>query len=131
MIMDPISDMLATIRNGQMAKLATVSTPASKERENILVVLKKEGFIREFSRQDAGKNKATITIELKYFEGQPAIKEVWRISKPGNRQYFPVTKLPRVRNGLGVSILSTSKGIMSDTDARRANVGGEVLCAVF
>jgi small subunit ribosomal protein S8 len=131
MIVDPISDMLSTIRNGQLAKLAVVSTPASKERENVLAVLKKEGFIREYSRKADGKVKARLEIELKYFEGQPAIKEVWRVSKPGNRQYFPVSKLPRVKNGLGISILSTSNGVMSDTEARRANVGGEILCAVF
>lgn len=131
MIIDPISEMLAAIRNGQLARHAKVSTIASKERENILSVLKKEGFIRDYSRKDVGNNKAVLEIELKYFEGQPAINEMWRISKPGNRKYAPVTKLPRIKNGLGISILSTSKGVMSDTEARRLNVSGEVLCAVF
>lgn len=131
MLTDPISDMLTTIRNGQNVGLAVVSTPASKMRENVLNVLKKEGYIRDFRRAEVRKNVNRIEIELKYHEGVGAIKEIWRVSRPGLRVYKPATDIQKVRNGLGISILSTSRGIMSDNEARRENVGGEVLCGVF
>lgn len=128
---DNISDMFATIRNGQSAKLAKVSTPASKMKENVLTVLKKEGFIRDFHKTEEEKGKPRIEIEVKYFEGKGAISEIWKVSKPGRRVYSAINDVSKVRNGLGISIISTSKGIMSDNEARQKNIGGEVICSVF
>jgi len=128
---DPLGDMLTRIRNAQMRNRTKVSTPASKLRERVLEVLADEGYIRGFARVDFGSGKSEIEIELKYFDGQPVIREIKRVSKPGRRVYSSVQDLPTVRNGLGVSILSTPKGVMSDSRARMENVGGEVLCNIF
>lgn len=128
---DPIGDMLARIRNAQERGKSKVSVPHSKLRENVLSVLQGEGFIRGFAVVQQGNNKAEIEVELKYFDGAPVIRELKRVSKPGRRVYASVTTLPTVFNGLGISILSTPKGVMSDADARAQNVGGEVLCTVF
>ncbi len=127
---DPLGDMLTRIRNGQHARKATIKSPASKLRSNVLEVLKREGYIRDYSAEGIAA-KAEIQIELKYHEGEPVIKEIDRVSKPGRRVYSKVADLPRVYNGLGISILSTPQGIMSDNEARAANVGGEILCRVF
>lgn len=128
---DPLGDMLTRIRNAQMRNRTKVSTPASKLRERVLEVLAEEGYIRGFARVDFGGGKSEIEIELKYFDGQPVIREIKRVSKPGRRVYSSVKDLSTVRNGLGVSILSTPKGVMSDSRARQENVGGEVLCNIF
>jgi small subunit ribosomal protein S8 len=128
---DPIGDMLARIRNAQERGKSKVAVPHSKLRENVLNVLQGEGFIRGFAVVQQGNNKAEIEVELKYFDGAPVIRELRRISKPGRRVYASVTTMPTVFNGLGISILSTPKGVMSDADARAQNVGGEVLCTVF
>jgi small subunit ribosomal protein S8 len=128
---DPIGDMLARIRNAQERGKSKVAVPHSKLRENVLNVLQGEGFIRGFAVVQQGNNKAEIEVELKYFDGAPVIRELKRVSKPGRRVYASVTTLPTVFNGLGISILSTPKGVMSDADARAQNVGGEVLCTVF
>ena len=128
---DPIGDMLTRIRNAQERGKSKVSTPHSKLRENVLNVLQGEGFIRGFAVVQLGNNKAEIEVELKYFDGAPVIRELHRVSKPGRRVYVSVSTLPTVYNGLGISILSTPKGVMSDADARAQNVGGEVLCTVF
>jgi small subunit ribosomal protein S8 len=130
-INDPLGDMLTRIRNAQMRKRMSVTTPASKLRKHVLDVLTAEGYIRGYTSVDFGNGKSEFQIELKYFEGEPAIKEIDRVSKPGRRVYAAVDGLPRVYNGLGVSILSTSKGVMADHEAREKNVGGEVLCTVF
>jgi len=128
---DPLGDMLTRIRNGQQAGKNAVISPASRLRANVLSVLQNEGYIRGFSRMDMDGGKAELTIELKYHEGRPVIREIQRVSTPGRRVYSSVKDLPRVRNGLGISILSTPRGVMSDLDARSQNVGGEVLCTVF
>ena len=128
---DPIGDMLARIRNAQERGKSKVAVPHSKLRENVLNVLQGEGFIRGFAVVQQGGNKAEIEVELKYFDGAPVIRELARVSKPGRRVYVSVSSLPTVYNGLGISILSTPKGVMSDADARAQNVGGEVLCTVF
>jgi small subunit ribosomal protein S8 len=128
---DPLGDMLTRIRNAQMRGTSKVSTPASKLRAHVLDVLKDEGFIRGYAVVEKSGAKPEIEIELKYFEGRPVIQQIKRISKPGRRVYLPVRELPRVRNGLGIAILSTPKGVMSDAAARTENVGGEVLCHVF
>lgn len=128
---DPLGDMLTRIRNAQMRGKGKVSTPASKIRQNVLDVLQTEGYIRGYAQVEFEGGKPEIEIELKYFDGDPVIKEIKRISKPGRRVYSSVGDLPRVHNGLGVSILSTSKGVMSDSEARNQNVGGEILCRVF
>ncbi len=128
---DPIGDMLTRIRNGQQARKSAILSPASKLRENVLNVLQREGYIRGFSRTDYDRGKAELNIELKYHEGQPVIKYIQRVSKPGRRVYSSIRDLPRVSNGLGISILSTPKGVMSDTEARDEKVGGEVICQVF
>jgi small subunit ribosomal protein S8 len=130
-VLDPIGDMLTRIRNAQMRTKSKVSTPHSKLRERVLEVLQNEGFIRSFATVQQGKGKAEIEIELKYFDGTPVIRELKRVSKPGLRIYASVDSLPTVYNGLGISILSTPKGVMSDAEARAQNVGGEVLCTVF
>ncbi|MBS4047306.1 MAG: 30S ribosomal protein S8 [Alphaproteobacteria bacterium] len=127
---DPLGDMLARIRNGQQAGKAAIASPASKLRMNVLEVLKKEGYIRGYELVEDG-NKRNLRIELKYFEGEPVIKTIDRVSKPGRRVYSAIKDLGKVRGGLGISILSTPRGVMSDTEARTANVGGEVLCRVF
>ena len=123
--------MLTRIRNAQMRSRPKVSTPASKLRERVLEVLQEEGYIRGFARVDYNDGKSEIEIELKYFDGQPVIREIKRISSPGRRVYSSVNDIPTIANGLGVAILSTPKGVMSDSQARRENVGGEVLCSVF
>lgn len=128
---DPIGDMLTRIRNAQERGKSKVAVPHSKLRENVLNVLQGEGFIRGFAVVQQGNNKAEIEVELKYFDGAPVIRELRRVSKPGRRVYASVTSMPTVFNGLGISILSTPKGVMSDADARAQNVGGEVLCTVF
>ena len=130
-IQDPLGDMLTRIRNAQERGKTKVSCPASKLRFRVLDVLKQEGYIRDYSTVQMGKAKAEIEIELKYFDGAPVIREIHRVSKPGRRIYASVDTLPTVYNGLGISILSTPKGVMSDNDARAQNVGGEVICTVF
>jgi len=127
---DPLGDMLTRIRNGQRARKSTIVSPASKLRENVLEVLKREGYIRGYERNE-NEGKPELNIELKYYEGEPVIKAISRVSTPGRRVYSSIKDLPRVRSGLGISILSTPRGVMSDADARAANVGGEVLCTVF
>ena len=128
---DPIGDMLARIRNAQERGKTKVAVPHSRLRENVLNVLQSEGFIRGYGVVQQGNNKSEIEVELKYFDGAPVIRELQRVSKPGRRVYVSVSTLPTVYNGLGISILSTPKGVMSDADARAQNVGGEVLCTVF
>ena len=128
---DPLGDMLTRIRNAQMRRKTKVETPASGLRENVLAVLEAEGYIRGYSSVENANGMKEFVIELKYFDGAPVIREITRISKPGRRVYSSVKNLPRVANGLGVSILSTPKGVMADHQARDENVGGEVLCRVF
>ncbi len=128
---DPLGDMLTRIRNGQQARLASINTPASNLRRNVLNVLKNEGYIRGYAEEQTDKGQTELRVELKYFEGGPAIREISRVSTPGRRVYSGAKDLVRVHNGLGISILSTPKGVMSDHDARRDNVGGEILCKVF
>tara|TARA_B100001094_G_C18063407_1_gene736237 strand:- start:150 stop:542 length:393 start_codon:yes stop_codon:yes gene_type:complete len=128
---DPLGDMLTRIRNGQQAKKSTVMAPASKLRSNVLEVLKREGFIRGYTQEEVRPGITELTIELKYHEGAPVIREISRVSTPGRRVYSKIKDLSRVYNGLGISILSTPRGVMSDAEARGANVGGEVLCKVF
>jgi small subunit ribosomal protein S8 len=131
MMNDPLGDMLTRIRNAQMRGKSTVKTPASKLRAWVLDVLASEGYIRGYEKASTDNGQGEITISLKYFEGTPVIREIKRVSKPGRRVYMGVSEIPTVRNGLGVSIVSTPKGVMSDAAARSANVGGEVLCTVF
>ena len=128
---DPLGDMLTRIRNGQQARKSDIKVPASKLRENVLAVLKREGFIRNFERVNLRTGVEEIKVELKYFEGRPVISEINRVSTPGRRVYSSVKDLKKVYNGLGISVLSTPQGVMSDHEARAANVGGEVLCTVF
>jgi small subunit ribosomal protein S8 len=128
---DPIGDMLTRIRNAALRGKSTVSVPASNMRARVLGVLADEGYIRGFEDSTDPRGHPAIEISLKYFEGAPAIREMRRVSKPGRRVYMGVKDIPQVRKGLGVSIVSTSKGVMSDANARAANVGGEVLCTVF
>jgi small subunit ribosomal protein S8 len=128
---DPLGDLLTRIRNAQKAKMTSVSSPASKLRANVLEVLKREGYIRDYSLVAEGEIEQQFKIELKYHEGAPVIREISRVSKPGRRVYSKIADLPRVYNGLGISILSTPRGVMSDNEARAANVGGEVLCRVY
>lgn len=128
---DPLSDLLTRIRNGQAARLSAISSPASKLRTNVLEVLKREGYIRDYAVSQQDNGIALLSVELKYSEGQPVIKEIRRVSKPGRRVYSKIKDVPRVYNGLGISILSTPRGVLSDKEAREANVGGEVLCRVF
>lgn len=129
-VTDPLGDLLTRIRNGQRAKKDSVTSPASNLRVRVLDVLQREGYIRGYSEEQMGPAKG-VRIELKYFEGQSAIKHVARVSKPGRRVYSGSTDLPRVRNGLGILIVSTPKGVLSDAEAREQNVGGEVLAEVF
>jgi len=128
---DPIADMLTRIRNAQMRGKSTVSTPASKLRVRVLDVLADEGYIRGYENSTGADGHPALEISLKYYEGTPVIRELKRVSKPGRRVYMGVKDIATVRQGLGVSIVSTSKGVMSDASARAANVGGEVLCTIF
>ncbi|MBP7252422.1 MAG: 30S ribosomal protein S8 [Alphaproteobacteria bacterium] len=128
---DPLGDMLTRIRNGQAAKLAVISCPMSEFRRHVLEVLQKEGYIRGFSDVKPTEGPAYLQIELKYYEGDAVIRRIDRVSKPGRRVYAKIKDLARYYNGLGISILSTPRGVMSDNEARAANVGGEVLCRVF
>ena len=130
-VTDPLGDMLTRIRNALQRKHSKVSTPASRLRQRVLDVLAEEGYIRGYAEVDHGSGKRELEIELKYYNGEPAIREINRVSKPGRRVYSAVKNLPSVSNGLGVSILSTPKGVMSDSRARTENVGGEILCNVF
>ena len=128
---DPIGDMLTRIRNSQLRGKSTVKTPASTLRDRVLDVLLSEGYIRGYEKTPTANGQGEFEISLKYYEGTPVIREVKRVSKPGRRVYMGVKDIPTVRNGLGISIVSTPKGVMSDANARAANVGGEVLCTVF
>jgi small subunit ribosomal protein S8 len=128
---DPLGDMLTRIRNAQMRKSSKVSTPGSALRKHVLDVLQSEGYIRGYSTVDFDNGRSEFEIELKYYDGEPVIREIERVSRPGRRVYASVKAIPRVANGLGVSIMSTPKGVMSDAEARDQNVGGEVLCRVF
>ncbi|MGH1414009.1 MAG: 30S ribosomal protein S8 [Pelagimonas sp.] len=128
---DPIGDMLTRIRNSQMRGKSTVMTPASKQRGRVLDVLASEGYIRGYEAGTDSAGHPTFEISLKYYDGEPVIRELARVSKPGRRVYMGVKEIPQVRQGLGVSIVSTPQGVMSDANARAANVGGEVLCTVF
>ncbi|HET9147721.1 MAG TPA: 30S ribosomal protein S8 [Acetobacteraceae bacterium] len=128
---DPLGDMLTRIRNAQRARLSVCTAPASHLRANVLDVLKREGYIRGFAAEQVRPGVSNLRIELKYNEGEPVIKEITRVSRPGRRVYSKIKELPRVYAGLGISILSTPRGVMSDVEARAANVGGEVLCRVF
>ena len=128
---DPVGDMLTRIRNAQMRRKTKVSTPGSRLRARVLDVLQSEGYIRGYSTTEYGNGRSEFEIELKYFDGQPVIAEIARVSKPGRRVYSAISDLKPIKNGLGISILSTSKGVMSDTAAREAKVGGEVLCRVY
>jgi small subunit ribosomal protein S8 len=127
---DPLGDLLTRIRNGQRAKKDSVLSPSSKLRVRVLDVLQREGYIRGYSEEEMGPAKG-VRIELKYFEGQPAIKHIARVSKPGRRVYSGSQALPRVMNGLGITIVSTPRGVLSDAEAREQNAGGEVLAEVF
>ena len=131
MINDPVGDMLTRIRNAQMRRRSTVTTPGSKLRARVLDVLKSEGYIRDYSQTDAGNGRSEFSIELKYHDNQPVIRSIRRVSKPGRRVYAGIDSVPRVADGLGVTILSTPQGVMADHEARERNVGGEVLCTVF
>jgi small subunit ribosomal protein S8 len=128
---DPLGDMLTRIRNGQRASKGSVRSPASKLRRNVLEVLRREGYIRGFETLELGGGKAELAIELKYHNGEPVIRELKRVSTPGRRVYAGVKELPSVYNGLGIAILSTPRGVLSDTEAREMRVGGEILCTVF
>jgi small subunit ribosomal protein S8 len=130
-VMDPIGDMLTRIRNAQQRDKSKVSSPSSRLRERVLEVLQSEGYIRGFAVTEHASGQAELEVELKYFDGEPGIREIKRVSKPGRRVYASVGDLPTIYNGLGVAIMSTSKGVMSDTQARENNVGGEVICTVF
>ncbi|MEX2648325.1 MAG: 30S ribosomal protein S8 [Alphaproteobacteria bacterium] len=128
---DPLGDMLTRIRNGQMRRRATVASPASKLRESVLAVLKREGYIRDYRREKAASGRDGLVIELKYHEGRPVIRHVARVSTPGRRIYSQAAAIPRFFDGLGIAVVSTPKGVLSDQEARRQNVGGEILCNVF
>ena len=128
---DPLGDMLTRIRNGQRTGKSKVRAPASKLRSNVLEVLKREGYIRDYRTEQGDRGLSEVEIELKYNEGAPVIQEIARVSRPGRRVYSKIKELSRVYNGLGITILSTPRGVMSDQEARAANVGGEVLCRVF
>ena len=128
---DPIGDMFSRIRNGQLRSLSSIIIPSSNFRKNILEILKTEGYIKDFFIEKSENNKISLKISLKYYEGDPVIKEIKRISKPGRRVYSRANSIPKVMNGLGLAILSTPKGVMSDVEARKQNVGGEIICRVF
>ena len=128
---DPIADMITRFRNAQMRGLNTVKIPNSKFRARILDVLKGEGFISNYELSSEGKNKGFLVVNLKYNNGSPVIKEITRISKPGRRIYTKADSIPKIQSGLGIAIVSTSMGVMSDNDARSKNIGGEIICKVF
>ena len=128
---DPIADMITRIRNAQLRTLGTVSIPSSKFRARILDVLKEEGYISDYKFLSDAKNKGSLIVNLKYHNGLPVIKEIRRISKPGRRIYTKADSIPKIQSGLGIAIVSTSMGIMSDNDARSKNIGGEIICKVF
>ena len=128
---DPIGDMFSRIRNGQMRLLNSIEIPSSTFRKNILEVLKNEGYIKDYYIEKSENNKINLKINLKYYEGDPVIKEIKRISKPGRRIYSRANSIPKVMNGLGLAILSTPKGVMTDSEAKKNNVGGEIICNVF
>ncbi|RLQ87817.1 30S ribosomal protein S8 [Notoacmeibacter ruber] len=128
---DPLGDMLTRIRNGALRRKTSVSTPGSKLRARVLDVLKEEGYIRDYAVTEYENGRSDIEIELKYYEGQPVIRKIERVSKPGRRVYASVKNIPQVANGLGISILSTPRGVLADHSAREQNVGGEVLCQIF
>jgi len=128
---DPIGDMFSRIRNGQMRSLDSIEIPSSNFRKNILEILKNEGYIKDYYIEKSENNKINLKINLKYYEGDPVIKEIKRISKPGRRVYSRANSIPRVMNGLGFAILSTPKGVMTDSEARKNNVGGEIICRIF
>ena len=128
---DPIGDMFSRIRNGQMRSLNSIDIPSSNFRQNILKILKNEGYIKDYYIEKTENNKSNLKINLKYYEGNPVIKEIKRISKPGRRVYSRANSIPRVMNGLGLAILSTPKGVMTDTEARKNNIGGEIICRIF
>ena len=129
--MDPIGDMFTRIRNGQMRLLETINVPASNFRLQILEILKTEGYINNYYVENKESNKKNLKVGLKYYEGAPVIKEIKRISKPGRRVYSRATSIPKIHNGLGVAIISTPKGVMTDADARKNNIGGEIICRIF
>tara|TARA_E500000331_G_scaffold328701_1_gene348685 strand:+ start:719 stop:1117 length:399 start_codon:yes stop_codon:yes gene_type:complete len=128
---DPIGDMFSRIRNGQMRSLNSIDIPSSNFRKNILKILKEEGYIKDFYIEKSENNKISLKVNLKYYEGDPVIKEIKRISKPGRRVYSRANSIPRVMNGLGLAILSTPKGVMTDAEAKKNNIGGEIICKVF
>tara|TARA_B100001559_G_C15944862_1_gene369299 strand:+ start:66 stop:464 length:399 start_codon:yes stop_codon:yes gene_type:complete len=130
-IADPIGDMITRIRNAQMRQLNKVTVPNSKFRTKVLDILKKEGFIINYKSSEDADKKFNILVELKYNNGEPVIKEIKRISKPGRRIYAKASSIPKIQNGLGLAIVSTSKGIMTDNEARNQNIGGEIICRVF
>ena len=130
-LVDPIGDMFTRIRNGQMRSITTVDVPASKFRLKILEILKSEGYINNFFIDNNENNKKILKVDLKYYEGTPVIKEIKRVSKPGRRVYSSANSIPKIQNGLGLAIISTSRGIMSDSEARKNNIGGEIICRVF
>lgn len=132
MITDSISDLITRIRNAQMAHKKTVDSPVSKAREAVLKVLLSEGYIRGYSIAEASDSAhKVLRVELKYYEGKPVISEIKRVSKPGRRVYSSIEKLPFIKNGLGINILSTDRGVMSDAEARKLSIGGEIICSVF
>jgi small subunit ribosomal protein S8 len=130
-ISDPLGDLLTRIRNAQMRRKDKVSTPGSRLRAHVLDVLKEEGYIRGYTTTDFGNGRTEFEIELKYYDGEPVIRQIERVSRPGRRVYAGVDETPRVANGLGITIVSTPKGVMADHKARENNVGGEVLAKVF
>ena len=130
-LMDPIGDMFTRIRNGQMRLLTKVEMPSSNFRLKVLDVLKNEGFISSYHIEKKDNNKVSLIVDLKYYEGIPVIKEIKRVSKPGRRVFSRADSIPRIQNGLGLAIISTNKGVMSDIEARKNNVGGEIICRVF
>ncbi len=130
-LMDPIGDMFSRIRNGQMRLLTTIDVPSSNFRLKILDVLKSEGYISNYFIEKNKNNTQTLKVDLKYYEGIPVIKEIKRVSKPGRRVYSRASSIPRIQNGLGLAILSTPQGVMTDTEARKNNLGGEIICKVF
>tara|TARA_B110000116_G_C16454004_1_gene410661 strand:- start:7 stop:405 length:399 start_codon:yes stop_codon:yes gene_type:complete len=130
-LMDPIGDMFTRIRNGQLRRLKKVEMPSSNFRLKVLDVLKNEGFISNYHIEKKENNKVSLLVDLKYYEGIPVIKEIKRVSKPGRRVFSRADSIPRIQNGLGLAIISTNKGVMSDIEARKNNVGGEIICRVF
>ncbi|AWN44113.1 30S ribosomal protein S8 [Methylobacterium durans] len=131
MVNDPVGDMLTRIRNGQQRRRNVVQTPGSRLRASVLDVLKSEGYIRDYATTELGNGRTEFAIELKYYDGKPVIRSIQRVSKPGRRVYSSVGELPRVADGLGITIVSTPQGVMADHEARERNVGGELLCKVF